>query len=152
MIDNKNSSDGKLQRVLSLSDLVIYGIILIQPVAALPLFGHANNISKGHAVTTILIAMAAMILTAISYGRMATRYPAAGSAYTYVGKGIHPHVGFIAGWSMFMDYMFIPILCVIFTSVTAAHMLPFIPYHFWIFFFAAGFTLLNLKGECELKE
>lgn len=146
MTDQKNNSEVKLLRVLSLRDLVIYGIILIQPVAALPLFGHANNISKGHAVTTILLAMVAMIFTAISYGRMANRYPAAGSAYTYVGKGIHPYIGFIAGWSMFMDYMFIPILCVIFTSITAHHMLPFIPFHLWIFFFVAGFTMLNLKG------
>lgn len=146
MSGTSNTSEVHLKRVLSLTDLVIYGIILIQPVAALPLFGHANNISKGHAVTTILVAMVAMIFTAISYGRMANRYPAAGSAYTYVGKGISPYLGFIAGWSMFMDYMFIPILCVIFTSITASHLLPFIPYHFWIFFFVAGFTLINLRG------
>jgi len=146
MTDQKNSSEVKLNRVLSLSDLIIYGIILIQPVAALPLFGHANNISKGHAVTAILIAMVAMIFTAFSYGRMANKYPAAGSAYTYVGNGIHPYVGFIAGWSMFMDYLFIPILCVIFTSITANHLLPFIPYPFWILFFVVGFTILNLVG------
>ncbi len=142
----KTNSEVKLRRVLSLSDLIIYGIILIQPVAALPLFGHANNISKGHAVTTILIAMVAIIFTAISYGRMANRYPSAGSAYTYVGKGLNPYLGFVAGWSMFMDYMFIPILCVIFTSIAANHLLPIIPYYFWIFFFVGGFTLLNLKG------
>ncbi len=146
LADNKTGSNGKLLRVLSLRDLVIYGIVLIQPVAALPLFGHANNISKGHAVTTLLIAMIAMILTAISYGRMANKFPASGSAYTYVGKSIHPYLGFIAGWSMFMDYVFNPILCVIFTSITANHMLPFIPFHFWIFFFVAGFTLINLRG------
>jgi putrescine importer len=136
----------KLRRVLTLSDLVIYGLILIQPIAALPLFGHANNISQGHAVTSILIAMVAMIFTAVSYGRMANHYPAAGSAYTYVGRSLNPHLGFIAGWSMFMDYMFIPILCVIFTSIAANHLLPVIPYHFWILIFAGGFTLLNLKG------
>lgn len=146
MPDQINTAEVKLLRVLSLSDLIIYGIIIIQPVAALPLFGHANNISKGHAVTTILIAMVAMIFTAISYGRMANRYPSAGSAYTYVGKGIHPYLGFVAGWSMFMDYMFIPIFCVIFTSITANHILPVIPFYFWIFFFAAAFTLINLKG------
>ncbi len=55
MLDQKNNSNGKLRRVLTLSDLVIYGIILIQPVAALPLFGHANNISKGHAALAIRI-------------------------------------------------------------------------------------------------
>jgi len=146
MTDQQNTSEKRLLRVLSLRDLVIYGIILIQPVAALPLYGHANNISKGHAVTTILVAMVAMIFTAISYGRMANRYPAAGSAYTYVGKSLHPWLGFVAGWSMFMDYLFVPIICVIFTSVTANHMLPFIPYHVWIIFFAFGFTILNLRG------
>ncbi|MEI6676976.1 MAG: APC family permease [Mariniphaga sp.] len=142
----ETNSEGKLLRVLSLRDIVIYGIILIQPVAALPLFGHANDISKGHAVTTILIAMVAMIFTAISYGRMANLYPSAGSAYTYVGKGLHPYLGFVSGWSMFMDYMFIPIICVIYSSITANHMLPFIPYPFWILFFVAGFSWLNLKG------
>lgn len=141
-----NTSEVHLKRDLSLVDLIIYGIILIQPVAALPLFGHANHISKGHAVTTILVAMVAMIFTAISYGRMASLYPAAGSAYTYVGKGISPYLGFVAGWSMFMDYMFIPILCVIFTSITANHLLPLVPYHFWLFFFVGGFTFLNLRG------
>lgn len=146
MTNIPNTSGIKLRRVLSLGDLIVYGIILIQPVAAMPLFGHANNISKGHAVTTILLAMVAMIFTAISYGKMANRYPEAGSAYTYVGKGISPYLGFIAGWSMFMDYMFIPILCVIFTSIAANHLMPFLPYYFWIFFFVAGFTLLNLRG------
>ena len=141
-----NTPEVKLKRVLSLSDLIIYGIILIQPVAALPLFGHANSLSKGHAVTTILIAMMAMILTAVSYGRMANRYPAAGSAYTYVGKSLNPHLGFVAGWSMFMDYMFIPILCVIFTSIAANHMLPMIPYRLWLLIFVVGFTVLNLMG------
>jgi hypothetical protein len=77
MANPKNNSEVKLLRVLSLRDLVIYGIILIQSVAALPLFGHVNNVSKGHTVTTILITMAAMILTAICYERMTNRYPEA---------------------------------------------------------------------------
>src|SRR5438876_46957 len=74
MNNHQAQSEKKLHRVLSLNDLIIYGIILIQPVAALPLFGHANAISRGHAVTSILIAMIGMILTAISYGRMANMY------------------------------------------------------------------------------
>jgi amino acid transporter len=136
----------KLHRVLSLKDLIIYGLILIQPVAALPLFGHADYISRGHAVSCILVAMFGMIFTAISYGRMANLYPVAGSAYTYVSKGIHSYVGFIAGWSMFMDYMFLPIICVIYCSITANHLVSFIPYHLWLIIFAASFTLLNLMG------
>lgn len=140
------NSEVKLRRVLTLSDLVIYGIILIQPVAALPLFGHANNISQGHATTTIVIAMLAMIFTAISYGRMANKYPAAGSAYTYVGKGLSTHLGFIAGWCMFLDYLIVPIICTIYCSITAHHLIPFIPYIVWIVFFITNFTILNLNG------
>lgn len=146
MAQNSGNSDGKLRRVLSLTDLVIYGIILIQPVAALPLFGFANRDSQGHAVTCIMVAMVAMIFTAISYGRMANLYPAAGSAYTYVGKGLHPYLGFIAGFTMFMDYMIIPILCTIFASITSHHMLPFIPLRVWFIFFAFLFTILNIVG------
>src|ERR1051326_2263084 len=111
-------TDHHLHRVLTLKDLIIYGIILIPPVAALPLYGHANDISQGHAVTSILIAMVGMIFTAISYGRMANLYPAAGSAYTYVSKGMHPYIGFAAAWPMFMDYFFIPIICAIYCGIT----------------------------------
>ena len=146
MSDNSGNSEVKLRRVLSLSDLIIYGIILIQPVAALPLFGFANRDSQGHAVTCILVAMFAMFFTAISYGRMANRYPASGSAYTYVGRGLHPYLGFIAGFTMFMDYMIVPILCTVFTSIAANHMIPIIPTRVWFFVFAAGFTFLNLNG------
>jgi len=59
----------------------------------MPLFGAANNLARGHVVTTVIIGMVAMLFTAISYGRMANVYPNAGSAYTYVGRGIHPAMG-----------------------------------------------------------
>ena len=146
MSGNPVNSEIKLRRVLKLRDLVIYGIILIQPGASLALFGHANYLSKGHAVTTILIAMVAMIFTAISYGRMANRYPSAGSAYTYVGKGLNPGFGFIAGWCMFLDYLIVPIICIIYSSIAASHLLPAVRYEVWIFFFIISCTYLNLRG------
>jgi amino acid transporter len=84
-----------LSRVLNLWDLIFYGVILISPIAAVPLFGVIQELSQGHAVTTILAAMGAMSLTAVSYGRMAALYPSAGSAYTHVGRGLNLHVGFL---------------------------------------------------------
>ena len=62
-----------LKRVLSLWDLIYYGIILTSPIAAVPLFGEAQVLSHGHAVTTLLLAMIAMSVTAVSFGRMASR-------------------------------------------------------------------------------
>jgi putrescine importer len=64
---------GSLRRVLGLKDLILYGIILIMPIAPVPLYGVAQKLSQGHAVTTILLAMVAMTLTAFSYGRMASK-------------------------------------------------------------------------------
>ena len=135
-----------LKRVLSLSDLIIYGIILIQPCAAMPLFGHANQAAQGHAVVSILLAMSAMLMTAISYGRMANRYPSAGSAYTYVGKGLHPNIGFLTGFSIYLDYLIIPIICTIFCGSAANQMIPFIPTQLWYLLFGGSFIWLNLRG------
>jgi amino acid transporter len=108
----------RLRRVLGLGDLVFYGLVLIQPVGAVGIFGLADQKSFGHVTLTIFIALAAMMLTAWSYGRMAGLYPAAGSAYTYVGRGLHPHCGFVAGWCMFLDYLVIPIVSVIYGAIS----------------------------------
>jgi amino acid transporter len=78
-----------LKRVLGLWDLVFFGIVLIRPIAPVSVFGVAQQLSHGQMVTTILIAMFAIMLTAVSYGRMASVYPSAGSAYTYVSRGLN---------------------------------------------------------------
>jgi putrescine importer len=135
----------QLKRSLRLRDLVLTGIILIQPTAPMPLFGVVQQRADGHVVTTILIAMVAMMCTAVSYGRMARAFPTAGSAYTYVGKEIHPALGYATGWSMLMDYVLNPLICTIWCSKAAMNILPDIPYVVWTFFFAGLLTLLNLR-------
>jgi putrescine importer len=135
-----------LKRTLGLWDLVFYGIILIQPTAPMPPFGVVSQVARGHVVTTVLIAMVAMLFTAISYGRMARAYPSAGSAYTYVGREIHSGLGFVTGWSLAMDYILNPIICTIWCSKAAMNLVPEIPYAGWAIFFAVLFTLLNLRG------
>ena len=82
-----------LARALGLWWLILYGIIVIQPTAPMSPFGVVSVKAQGHVVTTILIAMVAMLFTAISYGRMARVYPSAGSAYTYVGREHPPRAG-----------------------------------------------------------
>ena len=138
--------DVQLKRVLGLWDVIFYGIILIQPIAAIGLFGIASKISKGHMVTTLLIAMVAMMLTAISYGRMASIYPSAGSAYSYVGKGLNVHFGFLAGWAMFLDYLLVPIINTIYGSLTLHRLMPFVPFFAWVILFVFIITFLNLRG------
>jgi amino acid transporter len=136
----------KLRRALTLWDLILYGVIVIQPVAPMSVFGVLSSRAGGHVVTTILIAMVAMLFTAISYGRMARAYPSAGSAFTYVGQEINPALGYVTGWSMAMDYMLNPIICVIWCSKQAMNFAPGVPYWCWAIFFALMFTFINLRG------
>src|SRR5215467_7235532 len=135
-----------LKRALGLSALVLYGIILIQPTAPMPLFGAAAVKAQGHVVTTILIGMVAMLFTAISYGRMANAYPSAGSAYTYVSREIHPSLGYLVGWGMIFDYIMNPIICVIWCSKAAINFVPEIPFAAYAIVFAVIFTMMNLRG------
>jgi amino acid transporter len=150
----------RLRRVLGLGDLIFYGIVLIQPVGA-------DQRSFGHVTLTILIALAAMMLTAWSYGRMAGLYPSAGSAYTYVGRGMNPHFGFIAGWAMFLDYLVIPTVSVIYGAISvqkvveeqtpglthrvvASLSLPLsdqrVAIILWVVLFVSLTTFLNVRG------
>jgi amino acid transporter len=119
---------------------------MIQVTAPMPLFGVVQQEARGHVVTTVLIAMVAMMFTAVGYGRMARAYPAAGSAYTYVGRELHPALGYVTGWSMLMDYVLNPIICTIWCSKAAMNIAPEAPYAVWAVFFAALFTGLNLRG------
>jgi amino acid transporter len=144
--DPTPNSNPSLKRVLGLPALVLYGIILIQPTAPMPLFGAAAVKAQGHVVTTILIGMVAMLFTAISYGRMANAYPSAGSAYTYVSREIHPALGYLVGWGMIFDYVMNPIICVIWCSMAAINFVPEIPFPVYAIFFAILFTAMNLRG------
>ena len=141
----------QLRRTLRLSDLIFYGIVLIQPIAPVPLYGVAQKLSDGHFVLIILIALFAMLITAVSYGRMATLYPTAGSAYTYVGKGLNPHLGFLAVWAMILDYLLQPLINTVWIS-TALHEraayfhIPQIPFVVWALIIAGIMTALNLAG------
>src|SRR5881396_2248281 len=136
----------RLRRALGLWDLILYGMIVIQPTAPMPVYGVMSQRAHGHAVTTVLIALVAMLFTAISYGRMARAYPSAGSAFTYVGQEINPALGYITGWSMVMDYMLNPMICIIWISQQAHVFAPGISYGIWAIFFALVFTSLNIQG------
>ena len=140
------SAAPRLRRTLTLSDLILYGIIVIQPVAPMSVFGVLSDRGHGHVVTAILIAMVAMLFTGISYGRMARAYPSAGSAFTYVAQEVNPAVGFVTGWSMVMDYMLNPLICTVWCAGQAHQFAPGVPSWIWKIFFALVFTLLNIRG------
>jgi putrescine importer len=136
----------RLRRALTLWNLVIIGMVIVQPIAPMGIYGVISNKAGGHVVTTILIAMVAMLFTAIGYGKMARAYPSAGSAYTYVSKEIHHGFGYLTGWAMLMDYILNPLICTIICSKLTQNILPGMPYWILAIFYAGFFTALNLRG------
>src|SRR6266480_713994 len=105
-------SSPQFKRVLTLGELVLFGITFVGPTAPFPVFGIVSSISRGHMALVYLIAMAAMLLTALSYARMAEAFPVAGSAYSYARWTLHPLAGFLTGWLMLLDYSLIPLMSV----------------------------------------
>ncbi len=134
------------KRVLSLWDLVLFGLAFVGPTAPYSMFGIGTVKSLGHLPLVYGIALVAMSLTAISYGRMAVAFPEAGSTYTYASKALHPHAGYFAGWGMILDYILIPLLSVIFVGLTANKLVPQVPYTVWVILAAATITTINLRG------
>lgn len=141
-----SSGVARLKPFLRLPALVLFGITFVGPTAPFPMFGIVSTVSKGHMALAYLIAMLAMILTAFSYGRMASVYPAAGSAYTYSRRSLHPIVGFLVGWTMLLDYLLLPLMSVIYVSLTFARLLPIVPYGVWLVIFAVVMTAANIFG------
>jgi len=140
------SGQPHLKRVLSLWHLVYYGVILTSPIAAVPLFGEAQVLSHGHTVTTLLLAMVAMSVTAVSFGRMAHVYPSSGSVYSYISRTLNPHFGFILGWAMFLEYLFQPIQNSLYAVLAIHRMLPHVPFALLAAVTVGFTTLLTVQG------
>ncbi|HVV89536.1 MAG TPA: APC family permease [Solirubrobacterales bacterium] len=64
----------------------------------------------GSTPLTILIAIVATALVAITIGQLSHHLPSAGGLYTYITHGMGTNLGFLAGWGLIMGYAFIPIL------------------------------------------
>ncbi|MCX6622209.1 MAG: APC family permease [Acidobacteria bacterium] len=135
-----------MRRVLTRRDLILYGLVILTPTAPYPVYGIIQQESRGHATLTYLVAMVAMLFTAMSYGKMSAAFPSAGSTYTYAQRSLNEYVGFLAGWGMILDYFLIPLLSVIYAALTAQRLLPGVPYAVWVILFTVAMTAVNVRG------
>jgi putrescine importer len=145
-LSSEPSTKPHLKRVLTLWDLIYFGVILTSPIAAVPLFGEAQVLSRGHTTLTMLLAMVAMSVTAVSFGRMATVYPSAGSVYTYISRGMNPHIGFMVGWAMFLEYLFQPVQNALYAVLAIQRIEPRIPFWFLAAITVLFITLMTAQG------
>src|SRR5690606_10509881 len=86
-----------------------------------------------------------MFFTAWGYAQFAQRYPEAGSVYAYVREAAGSHLGFLAGWTILLDYVLVPAL-VIMVSALWLEALTAVPMILWALIFIVLATILNIVG------
>ncbi|MCZ2405000.1 APC family permease [Paenarthrobacter sp. Z7-10] len=131
---------------MSLTDVVVYGLIYMVPLATLPVFGIIYNFSGGMPALVYLVAAIAMFFSALSYKEMAKKFPIAGSVYSYVRIGLNRFVGFLAGWAILLDYLLLPALLSVFAAAAMVAVVPAIPAWVWIVVFVVLAAAINLRG------
>ena len=117
----------ELKRVLKMPDLIVYGLLFIIVTAPMGVFGEVHVLSHGMTPIVYVVGLVAMVFTALSYMQMSNRFPIAGSVYSYVQRGINPHVGFFVGWLIMIDYILIPTLNYGFVGAWCSDLIPAIP-------------------------
>lgn len=139
-------AEPELKRTMGLRSVVLFGLAYMTPIIALGTFGVIAAASHGAAPTAYLVATIAMMFTAGSYGRMAVLHPQAGSAYTYVGKSISRKLGFLVGWAMLLDYMFLPMVVWLIGASYLNAQFPAVPIWVWVLGFIVLTTAINIIG------
>lgn len=135
-----------LVRALGLRSLVLFGLAYMTPLIVLGIFGVIASTTAGASASAYLIALAAMLFTASSYGRMAAAYPVSGSAYTYVRRTIDSRVGFLTGWAVLLDYLFLPMVIWLIGAAYLEAQYPAVPGWLWVLGFILITTVLNVIG------
>ncbi|HWQ78810.1 MAG TPA: APC family permease [Anaerovoracaceae bacterium] len=136
----------ELKRALTLKDVVLYGMLFMVIIAPQSIYGEIQLASGGLTPLVYIVGAIAISFTAMAYMHMSNRFPIAGSVYTYVQRGINPHVGFIAGWLILLDYVFVPSLLYALVAAWGVALVPQIPWFVWILIFVVFNTVVNIRG------
>jgi len=133
-------------RHLGLTGLVLFGVAYMAPLIVLGTFGVVAQASHGATAGSYLLALAAMLFTAASYGRMAGLFPVAGSAYTYVSQAMDHRLGFMVGWAVTLDYLFLPMVVWLIGAAFLHDGFPTVPVPLFVLAFIVGTTAINVVG------
>lgn len=141
-----DSSQPRLKRTLGLTGLTLFGVTYMTVITVFTTYGIVNQVTDGHLPAAYIVAVVAMLFTAASYGAMVRRYPVAGSAYTYTQQSFGGAAGFLTGWVMLLDYLFIPMINFMLIGIYLNTQFPDIPV--WVFTLAALLLVLvfNILG------
>ena len=143
-------ADARLKRILGLPALVFFGLVYMVPLTMFTTYGVVTEMTGGRTASAYLITLLAMLFTAASYSFMVRKYPIAGSAYSYTSLSFGPAVGFLSGWSLLLDYLFLPMINYLLIGLFMNIAFPEIPA--WVFVVAsiALVTVLNVVGISQV--
>lgn len=145
---NELQNQGELKRTLSLPLLIGFGLAYLAPTVVFNYYGiwTADSGTGGHYPLALLITTVLMTFTAYSYTRMVKEYPTAGSAYVYVNKSVQPHIGFLTGWVMLLDYLLLPMVCYLLIGIYVNEYFPVLPVWVIVVGCAALGAIFNIVG------
>jgi putrescine importer len=132
-----------LKRSLGLWALVMLGLGYMTPTIVFDTFGIVSEETNGVVPLAYLAALAVMVFTAISYGKMVRVFPSAGSAYTYTRETMSPHLGFIVGWAALLDYILLPMVNALIIRIYMVSVFPSVPAWIWVVAYVAVVTAIN---------
>jgi amino acid transporter len=136
----------QLRRSLTFTDLVVYGIVFMIPIAPFAIFGYISDIAKGMVVLAYLVGMVAMFFTAYSYKLLSADFPVAGSVYAYAYRAIGERTGFVAGWMLVLDYLLCPSLAYVAAAISLHEIVPWLPRWTLVVAFLCIGTTVNYAG------
>lgn len=138
--------NAKLRRSLTVFPLVLFGLAYMAPTTVFSTYGVVAEITKGMVPAAYIIALVGMLFTAYSYGQMVKAYPVAGSAYTFTQKALNPHLGFLVGWVILLDYLFLPMINGLLIAIYLNAYFPSVPFSVWLIAFVILITAVNIIG------
>ncbi|MBF8778134.1 APC family permease [Pseudomonas fulva] len=139
-------SPGRLRKSMGMTALVLFGLAYMVPLAVFSAYGLVAQTTQGHLPTAYLLTLGAMLFTAYSYGRMVQAHPYSGSVYTYTRKAFGACAGFMAGWTLLLDYIFLPLLSYLLIGIYMSEYFPSIHPWVWVLGSISLVTFLNLIG------
>jgi len=139
-------TETRLRRALGLPSLVLFGLVYMVPLTVFTTYGIVTVTTGGRVPLAYVVTLIAMVFTARSYARMVVAYPVAGSAYTYTQQTFGAPVGFLAGWSLMLDYLFLPMINYLVIGLYLAEAIPSVPAWVFALLAIAVVTVLNIVG------
>lgn len=140
------TTGAQLKRTLGPITLTLFGLSYMAIGTVFTTYGIVNQLTEGHLVDSYIVALVVMLFTASSYAAMVRRYPVAGSAYTYAQQSFGGGTGFLTGWVLLLDYLFIPMINFLILGLYVSTQFPSVPA--WVFTLVAlvGVLVFNILG------